>query len=777
MSKISIIIPIYNVESYIKECLDSVINQTYQNLEIICVDDCGTDNSMQIVEEYAANDTRIIIAKHSKNRGLAPARNTGMDVSTGDYIFFLDSDDYISDNTIERLYAKIIETNSDVIVSKTKVFTDDKEDEFLVNRTRDTAKYLNFKPIDNYKVSIENFEEAIFKVSCVSWGKLYSKDFLIKNNLRFIDDKIIHEDNGFSLKLLAAFPDISMVNELGVMYRIRNSSIVSSVDTRATINFKIKNVKKSVEDAFKYIKKYHSKKDVKLIFKIIKDSPAYISFFNEYSFLFCNIKWRYCEKMIRILGLKIFTQNHMEENVILTKVFGIKFYTDKKFKLIKIGGYNLTRKKIYLLGFILLLKIDEFINGYGIYLFGFIKLFSVEKYRNKIKFDLFGLLPLIKISNFDNEEKTNLTKLILDFSTDSNNYNIFIKENVQKNTVLLVEPNMHYHSECLPGYVKYFNDLGYKVHLMLSNDNIRLNSFCRYKDLDCQFFGFDNYETMKTILDSDNVIEKYAMVVLTTALTDCGKLFISEIECPRKENIYQIMHSIATIEQCQIKDEKRILVLSYFDNNELKTLNPHYFGDIKITPKNNIVEFVSVGRIQSDVKNYNLLLDTVEKLIDNGYKNFKINIVGWAGDLNLDEKFRNYIGFKGKLDFEQMYKTVEDSDYMLSLLDPENEKHLLYSEDLASGSNQLVLGFKKPYLIHKVFADAYKYNEHSSIVYEDNSNLYDAMIKAMELSSEDYSQMQQRIKELADKIYDISMKNLRGELDEQLSNFDNRTSI
>ena len=103
MEKISIIIPVYNVEKYLKTCLDSVINQTYQNLEIILVNDGSTDNSGKICEEYKRTNSRIILI-HKKNEGLSAARNTGLGIATGEYISFLDSDDYISNDMLETLY-------------------------------------------------------------------------------------------------------------------------------------------------------------------------------------------------------------------------------------------------------------------------------------------------------------------------------------------------------------------------------------------------------------------------------------------------------------------------------------------------------------------------------------------------------------------------------------------------------------------------------------------------------------------------------------------------
>ena len=112
--KISVIVPIYNVEQYLRKCIDSIINQTYKNLEIILVDDGSWDNSPRICDEYAKRDNRIKVI-HKKNGGLADARNTGLKMITGNYISFIDSDDYIEKTMYEKMIKVILKYNADII--------------------------------------------------------------------------------------------------------------------------------------------------------------------------------------------------------------------------------------------------------------------------------------------------------------------------------------------------------------------------------------------------------------------------------------------------------------------------------------------------------------------------------------------------------------------------------------------------------------------------------------------------------------------------------------
>ena len=117
MYKVSIIIPVYNVEQYLAQCLDSVINQTYKNIEIICVNDCSLDNSFKILDEYSKNDKRIKIINRENNGGLSAARNTGLDNASGKYIYFLDSDDWIDLDYIEKMLNAAIKNEVEVVLN------------------------------------------------------------------------------------------------------------------------------------------------------------------------------------------------------------------------------------------------------------------------------------------------------------------------------------------------------------------------------------------------------------------------------------------------------------------------------------------------------------------------------------------------------------------------------------------------------------------------------------------------------------------------------------
>ena len=328
MNKVSVIIPVYNVKEYIKECLDSVINQTYANIEIICIDDCGTDNSMDIVQAYTNIDDRIKIIHHTCNKGLAPSRNSGLDNATGNYIFFLDSDDKLELTAIENLLDKILETKSDIVISKTHTYTFDKTNLQLQKRVEEVTDYLNFIPQDTYLVDEFNLDEAILKISCVAWGKLYSKRFLDEHRIRFVDKNLIHEDDGFNLKCLVSKPIISLIGNIGVHYLIRKNSITSKIENKKNRSKKIKNMQQVLEDVFDFIEKNINNPQSKI--NIIKNSNLYNCYFGVYhkNCFYSKIVTKNLYKF-NLLGIPILriTKSNEKKSI---KILGIPFIQNRR---------------------------------------------------------------------------------------------------------------------------------------------------------------------------------------------------------------------------------------------------------------------------------------------------------------------------------------------------------------------------------------------------------------------------------------------------------------
>ena len=180
---VTIGIPVYNVEPYIEKCLLSVLNQTYQNLEILVVDDLGTDKSMDIVAELQQSHPlghSIKIIRHPENRGLGEARNTAIENATGKYLCFVDSDDYIEPETIEVLLKEAEEHDTDVVLASSRKIV------YGTNEEQPTFTYKTKKVLIGKDVFANYLcQDLRWHIGINAWNNLFKLDFLLKNNLRF----------------------------------------------------------------------------------------------------------------------------------------------------------------------------------------------------------------------------------------------------------------------------------------------------------------------------------------------------------------------------------------------------------------------------------------------------------------------------------------------------------------------------------------------------------------------------------------------------------------
>lgn len=211
---VSIVVPVYNVEKYLKKCIDSILNQTYKNLEIILVDDGSTDNSGKICDDYSSSDERIKVI-HKQNGGLSDARNLGIDNSTGKYITFIDSDDYITNNYIEYLVTILEKNNADISICDYKIV------------------HNEFGFIDKSKeiINIYTYEECIMKLLygthklISACGKLYKKNLF--KLIRYPKNQLF-EDINTTYKTYFESKNIVVSNLKMYMYLVRNDSITTS---------------------------------------------------------------------------------------------------------------------------------------------------------------------------------------------------------------------------------------------------------------------------------------------------------------------------------------------------------------------------------------------------------------------------------------------------------------------------------------------------------------------------------------------------------------------
>ncbi len=220
--KVSIIIPVYNTASYLRECLDSVINQTLKEIEIICVNDGSTDNSLDILKEYAAKDKRIKII-NQKNGGLGNARNNGVKEAIAPYIFFVDSDDWLDLTCLEKLFNKIISTKTDMCIYGLQKY-DEINDRYIVD------KYFDISCYDMRRNDVCDYKE-ISSVVFRRFGavmKLYNKNFFMNNKL-FFEEKVLFEDVFTHVKAILQAKKISFINENLYFYRVNRIGSIMNI--------------------------------------------------------------------------------------------------------------------------------------------------------------------------------------------------------------------------------------------------------------------------------------------------------------------------------------------------------------------------------------------------------------------------------------------------------------------------------------------------------------------------------------------------------------------
>ena len=218
---VSIIVPIYNVADYIEKCLLSVLNQTYRNIEVVLVNDCTPDNSMEVVqiilEGYKA-DRQIQILHHTINRGLSAARNTGIDAAKGEYIFFLDSDDWISEDCIERMLQLAASEYLDLVFADFEIVGD-------AARFR---KWWNFDKLSKSYHGIAAVKELYFsgQLYMMACNNLVRRSLIIYNNIYF-KEGITHEDDLWSFYLMHKVGSMGILNITTYFYVQRGGAITS----------------------------------------------------------------------------------------------------------------------------------------------------------------------------------------------------------------------------------------------------------------------------------------------------------------------------------------------------------------------------------------------------------------------------------------------------------------------------------------------------------------------------------------------------------------------
>jgi glycosyltransferase, group 2 family protein len=292
MPKVSVIVPIYNVEKYLEKCINSLLSQTLEDIQIILVNDGSKDNSGNIAREYEKNNKNRIIYVEKENGGLSDARNYGLKYATGDFIAFLDSDDYIEKNAYEEMYNKAIEENADYV-----------ECDFIwefPNKIRVDKQY----PYKNKK-------EMLSFVRVVAWNKLIKRQLITDNNLEF-PKGLRYEDVEFTYKLIPFVNKFAYVDKPFIHYVQREGSIANVQNERTAEIFTV------LDNVIEFYKKNN-------IYEEYRDELEY----NYARYLLCSSLKRMCKIKDKTIREKLLTESwerlnlnfpNWKENVILKTV-------------------------------------------------------------------------------------------------------------------------------------------------------------------------------------------------------------------------------------------------------------------------------------------------------------------------------------------------------------------------------------------------------------------------------------------------------------------------
>lgn len=331
--KISVIVPVYNVSMFVEKCLNSLVNQTLQGIEIIVVDDCGCDDSMAKVTKIAKKHSNIKIIVNSKNKGVSESRNIGLRNSSGEYISFLDSDDFVDINFFEELYNNAIKEDADIACGNVYYYKDN-------NKYKDWVSYYNFKTDKNCVILPEDKQYNIY--ACAVWGKIYKKSLFTLHNVEF--KNIFNEDVPITFISTILANKIILVSNVYLYYVQREGSFMaeSCSDIKPFDIFKVYMV---CDNYMKYISSYLPEQY--LVYKNILDNFKIFNTWNWYNALQVNKhKQRFYYDMKNLFkGINVKDNIFIQHSNLLTykKVLGLICSKVK----IKLFGINIIKIKKY----------------------------------------------------------------------------------------------------------------------------------------------------------------------------------------------------------------------------------------------------------------------------------------------------------------------------------------------------------------------------------------------------------------------------------------------
>lgn len=224
MVKISIIAPVYNCENYLEESIGSILNQTFRDIEVICIDDGSSDNSLNILNKIASEDSRLKVSSQ-ENQGPSTIRNYGLKKAAGDYLYFFDADDFLVEDALEKTYSNATQNDSDIVMFKFDMYRDNR---FIEHSSSHIEKQFPNVDFNDFTINCYDYRICAFRGSFSPWIKLYKKEFLDKHECFEFPVNLNHGDVPFHVMTFLKASKISYVPEYMYHYRMDNPSSITN---------------------------------------------------------------------------------------------------------------------------------------------------------------------------------------------------------------------------------------------------------------------------------------------------------------------------------------------------------------------------------------------------------------------------------------------------------------------------------------------------------------------------------------------------------------------
>lgn len=291
MCKISVVVPVYNCEEYLYESINSILNQSFTDFEVICVNDGSTDQSLRILNNLKKEDNRIIIID-KQNGGCGSARNVGIENASGDYIYFFDPDDYVNNTALEKLYENAENNNSDIVLSQIAWYQEGNKINFDKPGFDLDALFTDVD-FNRFTFNYSDIKDYVLNSYFAPWTKLYKNSFLKENSFRF-EEHIAFDDVPFHVQTIIESQRISFVPEAFYYYRTNNSGSVNNTSSNAPDIIRICDIveeflkEKSLFETFK--PNFYKFKTIQLLLYIISSNSETYYKYVKNEFLKMNIE-------------------------------------------------------------------------------------------------------------------------------------------------------------------------------------------------------------------------------------------------------------------------------------------------------------------------------------------------------------------------------------------------------------------------------------------------------------------------------------------------------